>query len=55
MNSGQNPLLKKKDLSFTETSLENTYSFYKKLYTEMKMRRSDHIARYNSNVSFLLY
>jgi hypothetical protein len=46
MNSGQNPILKKEDLSFTDQKLENLQNFIKRFNLEFKMNRNIHQERY---------
>jgi hypothetical protein len=49
MNTGQNPILKKEDLSFAEQRLINIHSFVKRLDTETKMKSNVNHERYKSN------
>ena len=46
MNTGQNTVLKKEDLSFSEQKLDNLLSFINKLNLEMKMSRGISSERY---------
>lgn len=46
MNTGQNVVLKKEDLSFSEQKLENLMGFIKKMNLEMKMTRGVNSDRY---------
>ncbi len=46
MNSGQNPILKKTDVSFSEQKIDQTLAFYKNMHTELKVRRNIHTERY---------
>lgn len=48
MNSGQNPLLKKKDITFSEERIDQTLAFYKTMVTDLKVRRNIHNERYKS-------
>jgi len=46
MNTNQNPILKKADLSFTEEKLDNLLHFMKKFNLEFKFNRQIHRERY---------
>lgn len=46
MNTGQNNILKKDDLSFTEKKLDNLLHFIKKFNLEFKFNRNSHRERY---------
>jgi hypothetical protein len=46
MNSGQNPLLSKSDISFSEKRIEETYAFFKQMHTELRVRRNIHNERF---------
>jgi len=45
---GHNSLLKKDDLSFSDTKLESLLSYVKKLDLEVKLDRKIHLERYTS-------
>jgi len=49
MNTGQNPILKKTDISFSEQRVDTTLHFFKNMYTELKLRRNVHVERYKRN------
>jgi len=46
MNTGQNPILKKADLSFADQKLDNLISFIQKFKLEFKFNRNIHVERY---------
>ena len=48
MNHGQNAMLKKADLTVTETRLDSILSSIKKLDLEVRMERKIHVERYKS-------
>lgn len=49
MNTGQNPILKKDDLSSTDQKLDSLVSFLKRFNLEFKLNRNIHQERYKSN------
>ena len=48
MNTGQNPMLKKQDLSFVEQKLQNLFQFVKKFQLEFKVTRNNQVERSKS-------
>ncbi len=48
LNSAQNPILKKENLNFTETKLNNLIDFLKKFGVEFKFTRNTHSEKFNS-------
>jgi hypothetical protein len=52
MNTGQNPMLKKHDLTFVEEKLFNLLKFVKKFQLEFKVTRNNQVERTKSK--FLL-
>lgn len=46
MNTGQNPILKKDDLSFTDKKLDSLFTFIKRFNLESKLNRNLHRERY---------
>jgi hypothetical protein len=48
MNSGQNAILKKDDLSFADKKLDNLINFIKRFNLEFKLNRNIHQERYKS-------
>jgi len=55
MNSSQNPILKRQDISFSEQRIERTLNFYKQVSTELRLRRNIHNERYKSKLSFFIF
>lgn len=48
MNTGQNPMLKKHDLTFVEEKLQNLFQFVKKFQLEFKVTRNNQVERSKS-------
>lgn len=48
MSTGQNAILKKEDLTFSDLKLESLFSFLRKFDVEYKMSRNSHTERYKS-------
>lgn len=54
MNTGQNIILKKDDLTVTEQKLDNLMAFIKRFNVEFKFNRNIHQERYKSKIYFFL-
>lgn len=50
MSTGQNAILKKEDLTFSDTKLEGLYSFVKRVGVEAKMNRNSHLEKFKSKI-----
>lgn len=50
MNTSQNPILKKQDLSISEQKLDNLIGFIKRFNLEFKLSRNVHQERYKSKI-----
>jgi len=48
MSTGHNTMLKKEDLSFSDTKLASLLAYVKKLDLEVKLDRKIHLERYKS-------
>ena len=46
MSCGQNDLVQKADMTFSEQRIDHTMHFYKQMHTELKLRRNLHNERY---------
>ena len=49
-NTGQNPILQKEHLDFSEQKLDNLLNFIKRFNLEFKMNKNIHQERYKSNI-----
>ena len=54
MNTGQNEILKKKDLGHTEEKLDQLINFLKNFGTEDKLKRNVHRKRYQKYLQSVL-
>lgn len=55
MNTGQNIILKKDDLTLTEQKLDNLMAFIKRFNVEFKFNRNIHQERYKSKNYYFLF